>query len=203
MPRARRFAPAGGIGSRRSGAAVRSRLGARTGPTGAFILQLGGCAQGYRSRIWSPATILPNNGTSTGGCRPPTSILLTSTAAWPDRGVSALSFTRLQQSRSCGAVWALLMVAVSGNTSGPPDAGGGGCHLAHWMGERTFPANDFRKVRQGTSAMGGRGLSSPTSCFPAEEPESAETIADKNGRCRCWETPIFVFQVLTPLNWLL
>lgn len=57
-------------------------------------------------RIWSPATILPNSGTSTCGCRPTTSTL-TSTSRCGARlwSSSALSSTH-RQSRSCGAVWA-------------------------------------------------------------------------------------------------
>ena len=57
-------------------------------------------------RTWSPATILPNSGTSTCGCRPTTSTL-TSTSRFGARpwSSSALSFTH-RQSRSCGAVWA-------------------------------------------------------------------------------------------------
>ena len=57
-------------------------------------------------RIWSPATILPNSGTSTCGCRPTTSTL-TSTSRCGARpwNSSALSSTH-RQSRSCGAVWA-------------------------------------------------------------------------------------------------
>jgi len=57
-------------------------------------------------RIWSPATILLNSGTSTCGCRPTTSTL-TSTSRCGARpwNSSALSSTH-RQSRSCGAVWA-------------------------------------------------------------------------------------------------
>ena len=57
-------------------------------------------------RTWSPATILPNSGTSTCGCRPTTSTL-TSTSRCGARlwSNSALSSTH-RQSRSCGAVWA-------------------------------------------------------------------------------------------------
>ena len=50
--------------------------------------------------------------------------------------------------------------------------------LAHWKGERTFPANDFRKVRQGiASQRAAEFVEAHSTLLPPPEEPVLETIA--------------------------
>ena len=50
--------------------------------------------------------------------------------------------------------------------------------LAHWKGERTFPANDFRKVRQGiASQRAAEFVETHSTLLPPPEEPVLETIA--------------------------
>ena len=50
--------------------------------------------------------------------------------------------------------------------------------LAHWKGERTFPANDFRKVRQGiASQRAAEFVEAHSPLLPPPEEPVLETIA--------------------------
>ena len=49
--------------------------------------------------------------------------------------------------------------------------------LAHWKGERTFPANDFRKVRQGiASQRAAEFVEAHSTLLPPPEEPVLETI---------------------------
>ena len=49
--------------------------------------------------------------------------------------------------------------------------------LAHWKGERTFPANDFRKVRQGiASQRAAEFVEAHSTLLPPPEEPGLETI---------------------------
>ena len=50
--------------------------------------------------------------------------------------------------------------------------------LEHWKGERTFPANDFRKVRQGiASQRAAEFVETHSTLLPPPEEPVLETIA--------------------------
>ena len=66
--------------------------------------------------------------------------------------------------------------------------------LAHWKGERTFPANDFRKVRQGiASQRAAEFVEAHSTLLPPAGGTGAGNHRIKNGRCRVPTSPILVF----------